>query len=76
MGYTTAYFEANHKLTNGCSQLSPSDLRDFMAYLNVPDINKFNVEKISWLVVLVLLSDILFHILFSTYFANNAYFQL
>jgi hypothetical protein len=56
MGYTTAYFEANHKLTNGCSQLSPSDLRDFMAYLNVVDIDKFNVEKISWLVKYFLIS--------------------
>jgi hypothetical protein len=50
MGYTTAYFAAYHKLTNGCSQLCPSDLLDFLAYLNVPDIHKFNVEKISWLV--------------------------
>jgi hypothetical protein len=50
MGYTAAYFAASHKLTNGCSQLSPDELREFLEYLNVENIHKFNVEKISWFV--------------------------
>ncbi len=50
MGFTTAYFDTVHQLTNGCSQLSPEDLREFLAYLKVENVEKFNVEKISWCV--------------------------
>jgi hypothetical protein len=48
MSYCAFYFDTNHKLTNGCSQLSPSELREFLIDVGVTDIAKFNVERISW----------------------------